>query len=91
MTVFDAERAWDLAPAVALRPEPFGALAYHHGTRRLSFLKAQPLVEVVRRLADEPSARDAIRAASVPSDDLPAYEAALARLAATGMIVPRGA
>ncbi|MFK4106885.1 mycofactocin biosynthesis chaperone MftB [Streptomyces sp. NPDC019531] len=22
---------------VALRPEPFGALAYHYGTRRLSF------------------------------------------------------
>jgi len=28
--------AWRLDGSVALRPEPFGALAYHFGTRRLS-------------------------------------------------------
>ncbi|MCY7299756.1 MAG: mycofactocin biosynthesis chaperone MftB, partial [Ilumatobacteraceae bacterium] len=27
-----------LHPQVALRPEPFGALAYHYGNRRLVFL-----------------------------------------------------
>ena len=31
--------AWRLDGSVALRPEPFGALAYHFGTRKLSFLK----------------------------------------------------
>ena len=31
--------AWRLHPQVALRPEPFGALLYHFGTRRLSFLQ----------------------------------------------------
>ncbi len=29
----------ELHPQVALRPEPFGALAYHYGNRRLIFLK----------------------------------------------------
>jgi mycofactocin biosynthesis protein MftB len=28
-----------LHPQVALRPEPFGALAYHYGNRKLVFLK----------------------------------------------------
>ena len=36
---FDLNRGWRLSPAVALRPEPFGALAYHFGNRRLSFLR----------------------------------------------------
>ena len=33
------DEPWRLDDAVSLRPEPFGALAYHFGTRRLSFLK----------------------------------------------------
>ena len=41
-----------LSGSVALRPEPFGALAYDFHTRRLSFLKSPQLVDVVRRLAD---------------------------------------
>jgi putative mycofactocin binding protein MftB len=32
------DRAWALAPQVSVRPEQFGALLYHFGTRRLSFL-----------------------------------------------------
>ncbi|MEN8672983.1 mycofactocin biosynthesis chaperone MftB, partial [Nocardioides sp.] len=39
---------WSLSPSVALRPEPFGALAYHFGNRRLTFLKRPELVAVVR-------------------------------------------
>jgi putative mycofactocin binding protein MftB len=35
---------WALAPPVALRPEPFGALAYHFGNRRLVFLRRPELV-----------------------------------------------
>ena len=41
------DRALELAPRVALRPEPFGALAYHYDTRRLVFLKDRDLVRVV--------------------------------------------
>jgi putative mycofactocin binding protein MftB len=81
--------SWQLAPQVALRPEPFGALAYHFGTRRLSFLKSLQLLEVVRSLGDHASARDACRAAGVADDDLSRYEQALGALADTGMITPR--
>ena len=44
---FELGLGYRLNPDVALRPEPFGALAYHFGTRRLSFLKAPELVELV--------------------------------------------
>jgi putative mycofactocin binding protein MftB len=83
---FDLERAWALDPQVALRPEPFGALAYHFGTRRLSFLKSRTLLEVVEALDGEPSARAACLSAGVPEDELPRYSRALATLADTGMI-----
>jgi putative mycofactocin binding protein MftB len=83
---FDLERAWALHPQVALRPEPFGALAYHFGTRRLSFLKSLTLLRVVEALASAPSAREACAAAGVPDAELPSYTRALATLAETGMI-----
>ena len=35
------QRPYRCSPQVAVRPEPFGALLYHFGTRRLSFLKDQ--------------------------------------------------
>jgi mycofactocin biosynthesis protein MftB len=83
---FDLERGWALNPQVALRPEPFGALAYHFGTRRLSFLKSRTLLAVVQSLAEQPSARAACEAAGVTSDQLAQYEKALSTLAETGMI-----
>ena len=83
------DEAWRLDPAVSLRPEPFGALAYHFGTRRLSFLKVKPLVAVVTSLADAPTVADALRAAEVPEAQWPAYTKALATLADSGMICRR--
>ena len=83
-TVLD--QAWALAPQVSVRPEPFGALLYHFGTRRLSFLKSPILLDVVRGLADQPSARAACAHAGVQGTDLPRYRAALAALAASQMI-----
>jgi mycofactocin biosynthesis protein MftB len=88
-TVFDAARPWALDPLVTLRPEPFGALAYHFGTRRLSFLKSPTLVAVVECLATEPTAGAACRAAGVPPGERAHYEKALSTLAASGMIRPR--
>jgi putative mycofactocin binding protein MftB len=82
-------RGWQIAPQVAVRPEPFGALVYHFGTRRLTFLKSQLLLDVVSTLADHDSARDACRAAGVAQDEMPRYEKALITLAATAMITPR--
>ncbi len=91
MAAFDAERPWRLAGQVALRPERFGALAYHFGTRRLSFLKSRALVGVVEGLERHGSARAAVAAAGIPDVEVPVYESALARLAETGMIEPRTA
>lgn len=91
MADFDAERPWRLGRQVALRPEPFGALAYHFGTRRLSFLKSRALLEVVESLDRHASAREAVAAANLPAAQTAAYASALARLADTGMIEPRGA
>jgi putative mycofactocin binding protein MftB len=83
------DQAWDLAPQVSVRPEPFGALLYHFGTRRLSFLKDRRLLAVVQRLGDAPTARDACTGAGVQPDELGAYERALARLAETDMLRER--
>jgi putative mycofactocin binding protein MftB len=83
------EEAWGLSPSVALRPEPFGALAYHFGNRKLTFLKRPELVAVVRGLAESPDVRAALRAAGVPEEQWAAYAAALRGLAATDMIRPR--
>lgn len=84
---FDAARPYRLNPSVALRPEPFGALAYHFGNRRLSFLKAPELVELVRRLDRHPSVGDAL--AGVPDVRRGAFLRALASLAAADMIIPQ--
>ncbi|MDQ6524981.1 mycofactocin biosynthesis chaperone MftB [Nocardioides sp. LHD-245] len=80
---------WTLSPSVALRPEPFGALAYHFGNRKLTFLKRPELVTVVRGLATAPDVRSALETAGVPASQHAAYAAALRGLAATDMIRPR--
>jgi putative mycofactocin binding protein MftB len=87
----DLTRPWTLNEQVALRPEPFGALAYHFGTRHLSFLKSRTLLAVVRGLADQPTGSDACLAAGVSDAELPAYARALETLARTGMITERSA
>jgi putative mycofactocin binding protein MftB len=84
-----ASSAWRLSDSVALRPEPFGALAYDFHTRRLSFLKTPELVEVVRGLGDAADVAAALTGAGVPDGDHPAYLRALDRLAASGVIEER--
>ena len=86
---FSLERPWALSPQVSLRPERFGALAYHFGTRRLSFLKSPRLLRVVESLGEQPSAAAACRVAGVPETQLAEYERALATLAETDMIRER--
>ena len=86
---FDLDRPWRLHPKVSVRPERFGALLYHFGTRRLSFLKSPALLTVVRELGDAPSAREACAKAGVAEAELPAYAAALQTLASSQMIRPR--
>jgi putative mycofactocin binding protein MftB len=86
---FDLDRPWRIDDRVAVRPEPFGALLYHFGTRRLSFLKNTTVLAVVRSLAEHPTARSACTAAGVSEAALPAYRRALAALAESSMIRER--
>ena len=86
---FDVNRGYRLNPAATLRPEPFGALVYHFGNRRLSFLKSQQLVTVVRLLGHHDSAADALAAAGVPVEQRGRYAAALAALADSEVIDAR--
>jgi putative mycofactocin binding protein MftB len=84
-----SERALELHPQVALRPEPFGALAYHYGTRRLVFLKHPDVVRVVRALADQPSVEATFDACEIAAHRRPAFERALASLVHSEMLHDR--
>jgi putative mycofactocin binding protein MftB len=79
----DLDPPYRLNPLVALRPEPFGALAYHAGGRTLSFLDCPELVRFVRALA----MHDALDAAELGGTRRARILAALEALAATGVIV----
>ncbi len=85
---FDVNAPWQLNAQVSLRDEAFGALAYHHGTRRLVFLKSRELVALVRELAVFDSATDALRA-MVPDDQYDRYVAALTSLYSSAILSAR--
>jgi putative mycofactocin binding protein MftB len=82
---FDPGLAYEKHPKVAIRREEFGGLAYHYGNRRLVFLKAPALVELVENLVGFASARDAL-AAHVPAGAAASYERALAGLLTSEVI-----
>lgn len=83
------DSALELHPQVALRPEPFGALAYHYGNRRLVFLKHPDVVRVVSTLADHPTLADALRAAEVAPSRWPSFVKALSSLESSEVIRER--
>ncbi len=74
------DTALELDERVALRPEPFGALAYHYGNRRLVFLKHPDMVTVARALGDHPSLAAALEACRVDRRRWPSFEAAFRSL-----------
>lgn len=80
-----------LHPRVSIRPEPFGALLYHFGTRQLSFLKSPQLLAVVEAVGDADSVGDALAGAGVREDEVPAYLRALETLRSSEMLVERAA
>ena len=73
-----------------MRPEPFGALLYHFGTRKLSFLKNRTIVAVVKSLADHPDARSACRAAGIDDARAGALPARARRAGAIEDAGPQG-
>lgn len=81
--------ALEMHPQVALRPEPFGALAYHYGTRRLVFLKHVDMVTVARSLAEHPSLADALLAADIEPSRWPSFATAFESLRASEVVRER--
>ena len=82
----DLDDAFELSPQVSLRPEPFGALAYHFGNRRLTFLRSPDMVRLVRALGDHPSATAALTALGIDARRWPSFRKALANLVVSEMI-----
>jgi len=82
-------RALTLHPQVALRPEPFGALAYHYGTRRLVFLKHPDVVRVVRALEHHDTVGDTFAACEIAPARHPAFLRALTSLSDSEMLRDR--
>lgn len=70
----------ELHPQVALRPEPFGALAYHYGNRRLVFLKHADMVRVARALAHHDTLADALTACEIDERRWPSFAGAFESL-----------
>lgn len=87
----NADGCWRLHPQVAVRPEPFGALLYHFGTRKLSFLKNRTILTVVETLETHPDVRSALDAAGVAVDERAPYLHALDVLAQSNMLIPKDA
>jgi putative mycofactocin binding protein MftB len=79
----------ELSPQVALRPEPFGALAYHYGNRRLTFLRSPELVALVRSLGEHPGTEEALAAAGIDAVRWPAFRTALASLVDSEVLCER--
>ncbi len=81
--------ALELDPRVALRPEPFGALAYHYGTRRLTFLRSPDLVALVEDLRLHASVDDALAASQIDERRWPSFRMAIESLAESGFVRDR--
>ena len=84
------DRRLTLDSQVALRPEPFGALAYHYGNRKLIFLKHPDVVRVVQYLDDNESGpctiAEALMACDIAESRWPSFERALDALTKSEML-----
>jgi len=80
------DAALELHPQVALRPEPFGALAYHYGNRRLVFLKSPDVLAVVRALGDHATVADTLAACGVAERRWPSFVSDLDALAGSEVV-----
>ena len=74
------DSACELHPQVALRPEPFGALAYHYGNRKLVFLKHPDVVAVLRDVAAHDTLADTLVAHNVAPERWSSFVSALSSL-----------
>jgi putative mycofactocin binding protein MftB len=82
-------RRLELHPQVALRPEPFGALAYHYGNRRLIFLRHPDIVRVVRELGEYPTLEEALEGCGIDRSRWRSFVSALQSLESSEVIRER--
>jgi mycofactocin biosynthesis protein MftB len=80
------ERVLSLHPKVALRPEPFGALAYHFDNRRLVFLKHPDVVMVVRALRPPLTVREVLTECGIHPRRWSSFQTALTSLLESEML-----
>jgi mycofactocin biosynthesis protein MftB len=83
------DRPLELHPQVALRPEPFGALAYHYGNRRLVFLKHPDMVAVAQHLGEHPSLQATLEACGIAAARWPSFVTAFASLESSEIVRER--
>ena len=81
--------ALELNPQVALRPEPFGALAYHYGNRRLVFLKHLDMVTVAKNLSLHPTLAATLRACDIAPSRWPSFATAFQSLLSSEIVRER--
>ena len=80
------DSACELHPQVALRPEPFGALAYHYGNRKLVFLKHPDVVAVLRDVAAHDTLAATLVAHNVAPERWHSFVSALSSLETSEII-----
>ncbi|MGI9164076.1 MAG: mycofactocin biosynthesis chaperone MftB [Mycobacterium sp.] len=85
--LIDPAQSWRLHPQVAVRSESCGALLYHFGTRKLSFLKNRTMLAVVESLDEHPDIRSALTAAGIEGPNQAPYLQALNTLAESKMLI----
>jgi putative mycofactocin binding protein MftB len=85
----DLGQPYGLDPRVSLRPEEFGALVYHFGNRKLSFLKSPDMLRVLEQLDAEPTLEGALEAAGIERRRWPTFLKALESLEASEMVRAR--
>jgi putative mycofactocin binding protein MftB len=83
------EAAYEIHPQAALRPETFGALVYHYGTRRLVFLRKPEMVSVVRKLSAHNTVADTLTSCGIAAKRWPTFLTALTGLAESEIIRER--
>lgn len=81
--------AYELHPQVSLRPERFGALAYHFGNRKLSFVKHPDLLRVLEQLDQQESLDDVLDAVDIDATRRGSFVKALETLEASEMVRAR--
>ncbi len=80
------DRKYRVHASVAVRPEPFGALVYHYGNRKLVFLKSKQLVAVIEDISSHGSIDAALDAAGLVEPTRARYVEAFSSMLRSDML-----